>query len=118
MDCSVFQSDTLCDCVSCVQVLSEEEKGSTEGLEDEDWDRALSVERFGDIITESGANGADKMGRSYNEKDFECKCIFFDNYRKYAGAFHNRQCSVGICAILHCKVNNIRPRSLQLLFFC
>ncbi|MCI4378671.1 hypothetical protein PGIGA_G00218500 [Pangasianodon gigas] len=53
------------------QVLAEEEKGSTEGLEDEDWDRALSVERFGDIITESGMNGADKMGRSYNEKDFE-----------------------------------------------
>ncbi|KAF5898078.1 anion exchange protein 3 isoform X1, partial [Clarias magur] len=49
----------------------EEEEGSTEGLEDEDWDRALSVERFGDIITESGTNGADKMGRSYNEKDFE-----------------------------------------------
>ncbi|KAG9271641.1 anion exchange protein 3 isoform X1 [Astyanax mexicanus] len=53
------------------QVLAEEEKGSTEGLEDEDWERALSVERFGDIITESGTNGADKMGRSYNEKDFE-----------------------------------------------
>ncbi|GAA6102274.1 anion exchange protein 3 isoform X2 [Tachysurus ichikawai] len=53
------------------QVLTEEEKGSTEGLEDEDWDRALSVERFRDIITESGTNGADKMGRSYNEKDFE-----------------------------------------------
>ncbi|XP_060786277.1 anion exchange protein 3 isoform X1 [Neoarius graeffei] len=53
------------------QVLAEEEKGSTEGLEDEDWDRTLSVERFGDIITESGTNGAEKMGRSYNEKDFE-----------------------------------------------
>uniref|UniRef100_A0A8B9L1M9 Anion exchange protein n=1 Tax=Astyanax mexicanus TaxID=7994 RepID=A0A8B9L1M9_ASTMX len=56
---------------SVLQVLAEEEKGSTEGLEDEDWERALSVERFGDIITESGTNGADKMGRSYNEKDFE-----------------------------------------------
>uniref|UniRef100_A0A8C1I2U2 Anion exchange protein n=1 Tax=Cyprinus carpio carpio TaxID=630221 RepID=A0A8C1I2U2_CYPCA len=33
--------------------------------------KALSVERFGDIITESTINGADKMGRSYNEKDFE-----------------------------------------------
>uniref|UniRef100_A0AAR2KRB8 Anion exchange protein n=1 Tax=Pygocentrus nattereri TaxID=42514 RepID=A0AAR2KRB8_PYGNA len=51
--------------------LLNEEKGSTEGLEDEDWERALSVERFGDIITESGTNGAEKMGRSYNEKDFE-----------------------------------------------
>ncbi|XP_067300598.1 anion exchange protein 3 isoform X2 [Pseudorasbora parva] len=53
------------------QVLSEEEKGSTAGQEDEEWEKALSVERFGDIITESAINGADKMGRSYNEKDFE-----------------------------------------------
>ncbi|XP_016363333.1 anion exchange protein 3-like, partial [Sinocyclocheilus anshuiensis] len=53
------------------QVLSEEEKGSTAGEEDEEWEKALSVERFGDIITESAINGADKMGRSYNEKDFE-----------------------------------------------
>uniref|UniRef100_A0A8C1GDA6 Anion exchange protein n=1 Tax=Cyprinus carpio TaxID=7962 RepID=A0A8C1GDA6_CYPCA len=53
-------------------VLSEEEKGSTAGQEDEEWEKALSVERFGDIITESTINGADKMGRSYNEKDFEC----------------------------------------------
>uniref|UniRef100_A0A8C2DDY3 Anion exchange protein n=1 Tax=Cyprinus carpio TaxID=7962 RepID=A0A8C2DDY3_CYPCA len=52
-------------------VLSEEEKGSTAGQEDEEWEKALSVERFGDIITESTINGADKMGRSYNEKDFE-----------------------------------------------
>uniref|UniRef100_A0A8C1W9R6 Anion exchange protein n=1 Tax=Cyprinus carpio TaxID=7962 RepID=A0A8C1W9R6_CYPCA len=42
------------------------------GQEDEEWEKALSVERFGDIITESTINGADKMGRSYNEKDFEC----------------------------------------------
>lgn len=66
---------------SLVQVLAEleeeEEEGSTEGLEDEDWDRALSVERFGDIITESGMNGADKMGRSYSEKDFECNYSCF-----------------------------------------
>ncbi|KAI2660872.1 Anion exchange protein 2 [Labeo rohita] len=52
-------------------VLSEEEKGSTAGQDDEEWEKALSVERFGDIITESAINGADKMGRSYNEKDFE-----------------------------------------------
>uniref|UniRef100_A0A8C2D8X1 Anion exchange protein n=1 Tax=Cyprinus carpio TaxID=7962 RepID=A0A8C2D8X1_CYPCA len=52
------------------QVLSEEEKGSTAGQEDEEWE-ALSVERFGDIITEPAINGSDKMGRSYNEKDFE-----------------------------------------------
>ncbi|XP_051566690.1 anion exchange protein 3-like [Myxocyprinus asiaticus] len=53
------------------QVLLEEEKGSTAEKEDEEWEKALSVERFGDIITESAINGADKMGRSYNEKDFE-----------------------------------------------
>uniref|UniRef100_A0A8C1FJV9 Anion exchange protein n=1 Tax=Cyprinus carpio carpio TaxID=630221 RepID=A0A8C1FJV9_CYPCA len=58
--------------VVVIQVLSEEEKGSTAGQEDEEWEKALSVERFGDIITESTINGADKMGRSYNEKDFEC----------------------------------------------
>ncbi|KAK1789209.1 hypothetical protein P4O66_015155, partial [Electrophorus voltai] len=52
-------------------VLAEEDKGPAEGLEDEDWERTLSVEHFGDIITETGTNGADKMGRSYNEKDFE-----------------------------------------------
>uniref|UniRef100_A0A9J7YFV8 Anion exchange protein n=1 Tax=Cyprinus carpio carpio TaxID=630221 RepID=A0A9J7YFV8_CYPCA len=40
------------------------------GQEDEEWE-ALSVERFGDIITEPAINGSDKMGRSYNEKDFE-----------------------------------------------
>ncbi|XP_056610196.1 anion exchange protein 3 isoform X1 [Triplophysa dalaica] len=53
------------------QVLSEEERSSPAGQDDEEWEKALSVERFGDIITESAINGADKMGRSYNEKDFE-----------------------------------------------
>lgn len=73
------------------QVLTEEEKGSTEGLEDEDWDRALSVERFRDIITESGTNGADKMGRSYNEKDFECKySCFWTTTEKNPGVFLRR----------------------------
>ncbi|XP_056610197.1 anion exchange protein 3 isoform X2 [Triplophysa dalaica] len=52
-------------------VLSEEERSSPAGQDDEEWEKALSVERFGDIITESAINGADKMGRSYNEKDFE-----------------------------------------------
>ncbi|XP_051565196.1 anion exchange protein 3-like [Myxocyprinus asiaticus] len=53
------------------QVLSEEEKGSIAEQEDEYWEQTLFVERFGDIITESAINGADKMGRNYNEKDFE-----------------------------------------------
>ncbi|XP_031415836.1 anion exchange protein 3 isoform X1 [Clupea harengus] len=53
------------------QVLAEEERDPAEVEEDEDLEKALSVERFGDIISESAANGAEKMGRSYNEKDFE-----------------------------------------------
>ncbi|XP_028846946.1 anion exchange protein 3 isoform X1 [Denticeps clupeoides] len=55
------------------QVLAEEEKSPTEGevQEDEAWEKALCVERFGDIITDCAPNGAEKMGRSYNEKDFE-----------------------------------------------
>lgn len=90
----------MCIC-SHVQVLAEEEKGSTEGLEDEDWDRTLSVERFGDIITESGTNGAEKMGRSYNEKDFECKYSCFWTTENTPGVFQSRKCSEEICAILH-----------------
>ncbi|KAI1899473.1 hypothetical protein AGOR_G00062160 [Albula goreensis] len=53
------------------QVLAEEEKSSTDGQEEEDWEKALSVERFGDIISESASSSAEKMGRCYNEKDFE-----------------------------------------------
>ncbi|KAJ8349554.1 hypothetical protein SKAU_G00246840, partial [Synaphobranchus kaupii] len=53
------------------QVLAEEEEGAADGEEDEDWERALSVERFGDIISESATSGGEKMGRCYNEKDFE-----------------------------------------------
>ncbi|XP_036395861.1 anion exchange protein 3 [Megalops cyprinoides] len=53
------------------QVLAEEEKGPTDGQEEEDWEKALSVERFGDIISESASSSAEKMGRCYNEKDFE-----------------------------------------------
>ncbi|XP_031661366.1 anion exchange protein 3 isoform X2 [Oncorhynchus kisutch] len=52
----------------------EDEEGSTEEHEEEeeeDWEKALSVERFGDIITESVFSSGDKMGRNYNEKDFE-----------------------------------------------
>ncbi|XP_035250314.1 anion exchange protein 3 isoform X3 [Anguilla anguilla] len=53
------------------QVLAEEEKGAADGEDEEDWERALSVERFGDIISESAASSGEKMGRCYNEKDFE-----------------------------------------------
>ncbi len=75
---------------SRLQVLSEEEKGSTAGQEDEEWEKALSVERFGDIITESAINGADKMGRSYNEKDFECKyCLMRNSPQLYVHSIFN-----------------------------
>lgn len=52
--------------------MEEEEKDSGDGQEEEDWEKALSVERFGDIISESASINGEKMGRSYNEKDFEC----------------------------------------------
>ncbi|CDQ87705.1 unnamed protein product [Oncorhynchus mykiss] len=50
----------------------EDEDFSTEEQEkDEDWENALSVERFGNIITDSAISGGEKMGPNYNEKDFE-----------------------------------------------
>lgn len=86
----------------CIQVLAEDEKDSAERLEDEDLDRALSVERFGDIITESGTNGADKMGRSYNEKDFECEysCLW-TAIENTPGVFQSRKYRQEFCAMLH-----------------
>uniref|UniRef100_A0A8C9U282 Anion exchange protein n=1 Tax=Scleropages formosus TaxID=113540 RepID=A0A8C9U282_SCLFO len=54
------------------QALAEEEKCAPDGPEEEDWEKALSVERFGDIMCDPPPPaGADKMGRSYSEKDFE-----------------------------------------------
>ncbi|KAM9447327.1 anion exchange protein 3-like isoform 2-T3 [Salvelinus alpinus] len=57
-----------------VKEEEEDEDFSTEEQEeeeDEDWENALSVERFGNIITDSAFSGGEKMGRNYNEKDFE-----------------------------------------------
>ncbi|XP_062258870.1 anion exchange protein 3 [Platichthys flesus] len=56
-----------------VKVEEEDEEGSLEGEEEEeeDWEKALSVERFGDIFGDSASAGGDKMGRHYTEKDFE-----------------------------------------------
>lgn len=55
----------------------EDEEGSGEELEEEEeeekWEKALSVERFGDIISDSASTSGDRMGRHYTEKDFECK---------------------------------------------
>ncbi|XP_068561232.1 anion exchange protein 3 isoform X1 [Cebidichthys violaceus] len=58
-----------------VKVEEEDEDGSVEELEgeeeEENWEKALSVERFGDIISDSASTSEDKMGRHYTEKDFE-----------------------------------------------
>uniref|UniRef100_A0AAQ4NWJ4 Anion exchange protein n=1 Tax=Gasterosteus aculeatus aculeatus TaxID=481459 RepID=A0AAQ4NWJ4_GASAC len=53
----------------------EGDDGSAEELEgeeeEENWEKALSVERFGDIISDSASTTGDRMGRHYTEKDFE-----------------------------------------------
>ncbi|XP_072254009.1 anion exchange protein 3 [Leuresthes tenuis] len=58
-----------------VKVKEEDEDVSVEeqeeGEEEENWEKALSVERFGDIISDSVSTGGDRMGRHYTEKDFE-----------------------------------------------
>ncbi|KAJ8004642.1 hypothetical protein DPEC_G00138440 [Dallia pectoralis] len=58
------------------QEEGEEDKDDDDGSreeqeEEEDWERALSVERFGDIIADSASCSGENMGRNYNEKDFE-----------------------------------------------
>ncbi|XP_035031122.1 anion exchange protein 3 isoform X1 [Hippoglossus stenolepis] len=56
-----------------VKVEEEDEEGSLEDEEEEEenWEKALSVERFGDIFGDSASTSGDKMGRHYTEKDFE-----------------------------------------------
>ncbi|KAI3356533.1 hypothetical protein L3Q82_017736, partial [Scortum barcoo] len=58
-----------------VKVEEEDEEGSAEEQEEEEeeenWEKALSVERFGDIISDSASTSGDRMGRHYTEKDFE-----------------------------------------------
>ncbi|XP_061924397.1 anion exchange protein 3-like [Entelurus aequoreus] len=49
----------------------EEESLDKQKEEEEDWEKALSVECFADIISDSASASADKMGRNYTEKDFE-----------------------------------------------
>lgn len=60
-----------------VKVEDEEEEGSVEEQEkeeeEENLEKALSVERFGHIISDSASPSGDRMGRNYTEKDFECK---------------------------------------------
>lgn len=49
------------------------EEEQEEEQEEENWEKALSVERFGDIIAYSSSTSGERMGRHYTEKDFECK---------------------------------------------
>lgn len=61
-----------------VKVQDEYEEGSVEEPEEEEeeeenLEKALSVERFGDIISDSTSSSCSRMGRNYTEKDFECK---------------------------------------------
>ncbi|KAK2839498.1 hypothetical protein Q5P01_013238 [Channa striata] len=58
-----------------VKVEEEDEEDSVEEQEgeeeEESWEKALCVERFGDIIGDSASTSGDRMGRHYTEKDFE-----------------------------------------------
>lgn len=60
-----------------MKVEDEDEEGSMEEQEEEEeeenLEKALSVERFGDIISDSTSSSSGRMGRNYTEKDFECK---------------------------------------------
>lgn len=61
--------------INLQQVEVEDEEGSEdereEEEEEENWEKALSVERFGDIFSDSASTSGDRMGRHYTEKDFE-----------------------------------------------
>ncbi|XP_040004080.1 anion exchange protein 3 isoform X2 [Xiphias gladius] len=61
--------------VQQVKVEEEDEEESVEEQEEdeeeENWEKSLSVERFGDIISDSASTSRDRMGRHYTEKDFE-----------------------------------------------
>ncbi|KAM4608673.1 anion exchange protein 3 [Polymixia lowei] len=50
---------------------SVEEQEEEEEEEEESWEKALSVERFGDIISDSASSSGERMGRHYSERDFE-----------------------------------------------
>ncbi|XP_014908808.1 anion exchange protein 3 isoform X2 [Poecilia latipinna] len=51
------------------QVKVEDQDAAEE--EEESWEKALSVERFRDVIGDSASCSAERMGRLYTEKDFE-----------------------------------------------
>ncbi|KAM9628910.1 anion exchange protein 3 isoform 1-T2 [Morphnus guianensis] len=47
------------------------EKASPGAEDDEDLDKTLSIERFGDLISKSASSNLEKQRRSYSERDFE-----------------------------------------------
>ncbi|NXU82572.1 B3A3 protein, partial [Xiphorhynchus elegans] len=47
------------------------EKASPGAEDDEDLDKTLSIERFGDLISKSASSNLEKQSRSYSERDFE-----------------------------------------------
>ncbi|KFV18668.1 Anion exchange protein 3 [Tauraco erythrolophus] len=47
------------------------EKASPGAEDDEDLDKTLSIERFGDLISKSASSDLEKQRRSYSERDFE-----------------------------------------------
>ncbi|KAL4660185.1 anion exchange protein 3-like [Arapaima gigas] len=57
----------------CVtQDLAEDKEGPTDDQQEEDgWDKILSVEQFGHIVSECIATNGEKLGRTYSERDFE-----------------------------------------------
>ena len=50
-----------------------EQEEEEEEREEDSWEKVLSVERFGDIISTSGSSCGERMGRLYSERDFESK---------------------------------------------
>ncbi|CAJ1078749.1 anion exchange protein 3 [Xyrichtys novacula] len=62
--------------INLQEVEEEDEDGSVEEHEEEEeeeesWEKTLSVDRFGDFISDSAYTSSDRMGRHYTEKDFE-----------------------------------------------
>lgn len=55
-----------------VQGRDDAEKASPGAEDDEDLDKTLSIERFGDLISKSASSNLEKQSRSYSERDFEC----------------------------------------------
>lgn len=53
---------------------SGDDEAAFPGTEDDDeLDKTLGVERFGDLISKSALRDQEKQGRSYSETDFECR---------------------------------------------